>query len=793
MATEGRDRAQGPADGWSALLQATSSAVGAEGDTTVVLIWERQPGFTGYNLYARAAGGRRARRINGNRPIRAARTCRELRRHVAEGSPEWAVLGSAFTAVALRTDRDASLVDPCEAMGRGLSVAEAAMFDAISSTSLAFRLARGTAFVDRRARPGKQVVYELRGVLEAGNEVVLATEVLVTAGVYVLPDPPTGLTASVGDRKVLILWNRNPYAAKYVVQRATNAGGPFQDVNPKPVAMDVERDIDDQPVVPPRPGFLDYQYWTPDGAPTTHTVGTAQVDGPFNGTTYYYRVASQDELDRRGAWSATVAATPVRSTPPMAPDMVQVSAQTGPDGLNVSWRKVDRDVDNHQIADTTQTYRVYRAADRALLEDLPSLGTHLVATVPANPSDPATPKVDWTDTSSVLVQPYGEKTFFYRLTCTDVIGKTSAPSAIIGGFVPDTRAPGPTFPDGAKGFADQISVFWKPNTEPDLAGYQVYRGVCDKGTLYRPFNKEHEPVGRCDLTLVGQVTRADAEAMSPTTGQIQFDDRSVPEGSPLCYAYWIRAYDAAQNLYDGDRGCPTSPAEYTCMRLLEQTAPPAPIITGLRARDDAVLVEWISSPVQDLKAFHVYRSDDEFDKPTFLACVFIDGTIDSTPWTGLEPACVDIPAEPDPLTARGSFLDGTAVPGQIYWYRVSALDWLANESESADLTKLPSSSTFTYSNDRPVVPMPLPPVPLAGPECGLKVFWNPFPDPALHIGFVVFRSANNGPFRQVSGILDLNFFIDTTARPGVRYAYRIQSIDPLSRLSEPSVAVIGTY
>ena len=70
------------------------------------------------------------------------------------------------------------------------------------------------------------------------------------------------------------------------------------------------------------------------------------------------------------------------------------------------------------------------------------------------------------------------------------------------------------------------------------------------------------------------------------------------------------------------------------MRLLEQTAPPAPIVTGLRARDNAVLVEWIASPVQDLKAFHVYRSDDEFDQPTFLACVFIDGTIDSNKWNG---------------------------------------------------------------------------------------------------------------------------------------------------------------
>ena len=55
----------------------------------------------------------------------------------------------------------------------------------------------------------------------------------------------------------------------------------------------------------------------------------------------------------------------------MAPDTVQVPPRTGPEGLIVSWRKVDRDVDNHQVADTTQTYRIFRADAHALLENVP--------------------------------------------------------------------------------------------------------------------------------------------------------------------------------------------------------------------------------------------------------------------------------------------------------------------------------------------------------------------------------------------------------------------------------------
>ena len=59
------------------------------------------------------------------------------------------------------------------------------------------------------------------------------------------------------------------------------------------------------------------------------------------------------------------------------------------------------------------------------------------------------------------------------------------------------------------------------------------------------------------MTLVGDVPLGDANAMWTADGRIAFDDYSVPEGSPLCYGYWVRAYDFAGNLYDGSNGCPT--------------------------------------------------------------------------------------------------------------------------------------------------------------------------------------------------------------------------------------------
>jgi hypothetical protein len=216
-------------------------------------------------------------------------------------------------------------------------------------------------------------------------------------------------------------------------------------------------------------------------------------------------------------------------------------------------------------------------------------------------------------------------------------------------------------------------------------------------------------------------------------------------------------------------------------------------MTSLKARNKGVLVEWISSPVQDLRAFHVYRGEKESDPPKFLACVFIDGTVSSSPWSGLMPSCADVPAVQNPLAARGSYLDTSADPHQVYWYRVSALDWLGNESEGAHLGNIPASSTFAYTSDLPPIPTVSAQLTSPATGCGLEVTWTPAYDPGQVAGYVVFRSPIGGSYRQVSGILQDNSFVDTSARRGVNYLYCVQSMDHVGLLSQPSPPVQYHY
>ncbi len=789
-------------------LYATSSEVDRLGEVYVVLHWTPAEDVLGYNLYRKEVTARTfpSLPLNGRALIAPADTCAALKAIVPERSKEWRMLHDAFRSLPPDDGKRTEPVDPCTVVERGLTAEEEAILELLGEINLAIRQVRGLAFIDHTAVPGARYFYELRGVCKGGQEIVLGPEVGVEVGVFSLPDPPEDLTAIAGDNSVLCLWERNHEAHSYVVRR-TSPLLPFpQIISAQPIVFDVTEDLDGN-AVDPRPGFVDYRRWDEDGFPTSHEVNGIMITGPANGTTYYYQVASCDILGRVGAWSEPRPATPLDLTPPKAPTGVAVDPLVDPatPGLVVSWRKVTHDIDGHRELDAEHTYLVYRADSLDKLDDLEALPDYLVHSLTADPADPAVTTLSWIDTDPAIIPEYGEKDFWYRVRCVDGSpqANVSAPSAAISGRVPDTTPPGPTRIVRSEGYAEHITIMWDPNPEPDLGGYQIYRSICDFGVPYRPEReveqdlavlKEFEPA-YCDFVLVGELLVSEATRRLEDTGAVYFEDYSLPEGSPICYAYWVRAFDMARNLYPGvlDTACPDK-GEYLCQRLYEETPPPAPIISGMQARSNAVLVEWASSPVQDIRAFHVYRSTEERDSPEFIACVFTDGTVSSTPWEGIQPSCEEIPAEPDPTALFGAFIDKGVEPHREYWYRVTGVDWLGNESEHDNIAAIPAISTFTYSTDLPGTPLVLAPGPTTPTGCGLVVRWAPSFDPGELIGFIVYRStAPGGPYRQVSPVVQANEFVDETAIRGVEYWYRVQAMDHAGKLSEPSVAVGHAY
>ena len=786
------------------IMKATSTKVLPDGKIKIILYWRSVDGIVGYNLYRRSIQETEMpdEPLNGNKPITRVSDTEALESLIPDGSDEWRILQKAFTTLRDQESDTFELpVNPHRAFEQGLTPKQEKLLNQLVIANLQFRLAMGLGYVDDTVVLDRWYIYALTGIKKDGSEIKLTDDVVIQAGHYRRLDSPKDIEAFPGDSKVLILWNRNDMASSYSVRRSVSLNSGYKIVNEQPIIFDIVYDINTHELVDSSrahepesarsPGFLDYQRWTETGEPTTHVVNGVPIGGPENNTKYYYQVASADILGRLGNWSDSCEATPLDKTPPMSPRELRADTSTEPPGLWLSWKKVTKDIAGHKEPDSLHTYRVYRSIIAEDLEQEDNLPPDVHFQL-ENPTDLTSMTLSWLDTDQVIFPDYGEQDVWYRVSCEDANGNTSALSALIKGTVLDRTPPDPTKVVDSEGHARYIRILWEPNPEPDVAGYQIYRTICDRGTYYIP--EKEEKIETCDFALIGEVLIEQAEKRLADVGSIYYDDYSLPEGSPVCYAYWVRAFDTSRNLYPGVNGCPGGQDEYICQRLYEETPPPVPIIAGLKAQNNSVLIEWIASPIQDLRAFHIYRSEKEYDEPKFRGCVLIDGTTQTDPWTGMSPRCEDIPAEPDPDTVKGSFLDDKVEPNKVYWYRVSALDWLGNESEGEDLKEIPAVSTFTYSIDIPDTPTVLPDEGTTTEECGLIIRWNPEYDPNQIDGFIVFRAlSQNGVYRQVSTTLKENKFSDISAIKNTEYWYRVQTIDKNGKLSTPSQPVKYQY
>jgi hypothetical protein len=807
------------------LMSGTTADIDQNGKTYNILIWRPVDGISGYNIYRRKKtdSGMPKKSLN-TVPVRSVTDCQELKAVIPENSPEWVMLSKALSSGIGKKDTYTPFTreivsfphkkefvkkgnilrgpvkkpDLCDMINMGLSEEQSYLFNAMAMVNLKIRVARGLGYYDHNVTPNEYYIYELRGIdSDTGKETPLFENLELQAGKPRLPDPPIGVTASSGDQKVLLTWEKNSFAASYRVRRRETSSSNPELIHEEPIVYYITTGLDNEKLDTAKPGFLDFQRWNSQGDPVPHKEFGIDIYGPENYTTYFYEVASVDILGRPGSWSNSVSGYPVEKIPPSSPTDVKVESFKTLQGLAVSWRKVTRNTEGHPV--DIQSYQIYRAEKPLDIENItPGVASPIHEIIPT-PTDPQGITISWTDKDPSLIPEFGENTFYYRIGCKSMRNTLSPLSVVISGSVPDTKAPGPTNVTGAKGSKKFIRIYWNPNPEKetDLAGYQIYRSVCNKGLYENPKNTEGKLVEKTtyDFMLVGEVLLKEAREKLNATGQIYFDDNSVPPASPICYAYWVRAFDFSGNLYDGYDGYPTGKSEYACGRIIKDIPPPVPVITALSARNNAVQVRWIAPPYQDLCAFHVYRSASEGDPGQFIACIFNDGTVTDTPWKGIIPDCKDIPAIINPVSIEGSFTDTMAIaPDLVYWYRVTALDWVGNESEGGALLDIPASSTFTYSSDLPEKPGILPCVAPTGIECGLVVRWGPPFDLSSVRGFLVFRSGSqDGSYRQVSPLVKGNEFTDRSAFRNVTYWYRVQSVDMTGTLSVPSDPVVHNY
>ncbi len=419
------------------------------------------------------------------------------------------------------------------------------------------------------------------------------------------------------------------------------------------------------------------------------------------------------------------------------------------------------------------------------------------------------------DTASFLRSEFGPKTWWYRVESEDNNGNVSSRSAAVAGYLEDITPPSPPSGVEVEGFDKHIQVRWDLNTEPDISGYLVYRSLChlgdwipclEEGKQVDPNDKgrrEPDSVQAEDeacsgpFVLIGGVSQEEAEygARKREDGKAFYDDFTVPGGSPLCYAYLIKAVDSSQNK-SGDWPIPDLTREtVVCERLRDQKPPEGAVITGLHARDSGISVEWIGAPVQDIGAFHVYRSEAKGAIYKWIGGITVGyppaaSEVLTEPFKPEPKGCDTIPLQSMEGMFSGSFLDNDkeVQAKNIYWYKVVGVDQVGNETPLKEVVPV---STFTFTSDRNPAPL-IVSITEESSLCGLLIKWTPAFDSSMHMGFVVFRSSQaSGTYLQQGNVVQGSKYLDSAVISDKEYWYKVAVLDIKGRLSNLSTAVMG--
>ena len=710
----------------------------------VVVTWPAAPAVSRYNLYRKTdlAAPYPAIPLN-PRPMEVLTDSAAITALIPQASLEWNLLARGLANSPGATD-----FDPLAVATIPRESNKWVRLQMLAQSNWRIVVLVGQGYADTDVVVGRGYYYEVRGVdaAEAETGALTTDDVPVTGGSPVPFPPPAGLTAQAGDSKVLLLWGDVRGAAGFHVERATASVGPFVRVNEVSFTARIDTDLNGDPIVPggrgsggfvgffsgddsslilapagvsSRNGFVDFERYDEFGNPIVHDVAGSTVKGPVNGTKYYYRVTSLDLLGQAGPPTTSAVAIPLDLTAPQAPQGLEVTANEPADRLELRWLPVTRDVEGHPEAGIAG-YRTYRY-------ESPSDPNEKPVEVDGSISFDS-PYVTATDADPVLRSRYGEKTYFYRLEAQDSSGNLSFWSVAASGYLKDIIPPAPPRGLAAEGFEEFIRLEWDRNSEPDMDGYLIYRSFCHLGSWPSCQDEIKEEPGRTCHTpfvLVGSVSQPDAGLPTgrpifrvPGVPEGQpggqdgtlglsprpfFIDRNVPAGSPLCYAYWVKAQDRSQNK-SGSWPLPAHLKVETvvCERLRDRTPPEPAILSGLSARDHEVLVEWIGPPVQDIGAYHVYRSEAEAGPYVWVGGATVaPREVLTAPYAPATSGCASIPLIPGNDMSEGFFEDTGTESKRIYWYKVVGVDQAGNE---APLDRAAPVSTFTFDTAAPPTP-----------------------------------------------------------------------------------------
>jgi hypothetical protein len=777
----------------------------------IALNWDPVKDAVKYNIYRRSEStpSYPVNTLNPS-PIQVITNCNTIKSLLitSPDSADWKLVAQGLA------DNN-SLFNPCKLNTVTYGTEKYNRLKALARASMPISIAAGWGYKDNTVTSSTVYYYKIVA-LNASNSIIktVAQDLRVTAGSFVALPAPTGINLEAGDDAVLITWDSVPGAAGYILERSISSTGSYKRVNGSQYTVQITQHLNGDSLSEPLIGMVDFaRYCVLTGKDSTHTVNGFPVSGPINGTSYFYKVTAIDLFKRPGTTSSVAGpVTPVDITPPSVPMDIFATTDDNLGHVAIRWTQVVKNINGHwERPDSTVRYRLYRFTGTDNPNTLPSVYLGEVGTTKGLKSR------EYSDNDPNLRSQYGNRKWWYRIRSVDHANNISDWSTAASAIVKDITPPGIPRNIISKGYENYIAIKWDPNSEPDIASYVIYRSLCHLGAwveclpqdtckqwiTYNPSGKPGEGSKKtttlthmtddadrlpcpCSgpFVYLGEVTRPAVES-AIKSGDYFFEDHSIPAGSPLCYAYWIKAKDSSDNL-SGNFPIPSAAelGEIKCERLHDLTPPEKAIISGLFAEADRIRVEWIGPPTQDTRAYHVYRAEgtNPAIEPPVNQYIWVGGmTVELPPVLPKiltnpyrPPAmttCDKISIQATPWMSEGYFEDAKINPKITYWYRVVGIDYDGNETP---LDSAAAISTFSFSRRMPSPPAMNAPHKETSP-CGVTLTWSPAFDASRHKGFIVYKSTSaSGQFIPiVVSPVQGNTFTDTDVIAGQKYWYGV--------------------
>ncbi|MEU9851207.1 PA14 domain-containing protein [Streptomyces sp. NPDC047985] len=422
----------------------------------------------------------------------------------------------------------------------------------------------------------------------------------------------------------------NKFGVRWAMSRDFGSGGPFSFTVSARDGIRVYLD-----------GVRKVDVWKDVSTTVTKTVNVTIPSGRHSLRVDYVNWTGSANV--KFAYAPRTSAS-VDKVKPLVPAGTAVTYSTATMSTKVSWAR-NKEMD-------LAGYRVYRRLKGT------SFPTKPIAT---------TTSTSWTDTTV----PKDGYVHYYEVRAYDKAGNTSSGTADLGITTVDRTAP--AAPKGvdenwAMGYPEEITLYWDSNTEPDLAGYRVYRSTS------KPVALTPENLLNGDKLSGGGYT-----GPLPQTGDIHY--------------YVVTAVDT-----HGLESPASAPAMYYTRDL---TGPVDTALNATAAESEAgVTLTWDPSErtSEDFAGYSVFRTR-----------ATATGTA---------------PEEVGKGVKGTTFTDAAPPPGTTYIYRVVALDHAGNGGPASDKVTVAVTGNTT-------APAALTGVSATPKENGVTLSWDASDAPGL--------------------------------------------------------------